>query len=117
MIIPPPRQIIQPHDAVKSLRLTCQIGAAWTRIAALTRWEGLLPMKRSRRVVLTMMGNVAVGAVSMGLVPYDPCGPGRVAVRTSDGRILCRATYGGFGGTFFHLHHHGHDHGHGHAGG
>ena len=71
-------------------------------------------VKRSRRVVLTMMGSAAVGAASMGFVPYDPCGPGRIAVRTSDGRILCRATYGGFGGTFFHLHH---GHHHGHAGG
>jgi hypothetical protein len=75
-------------------------------------------MKRSRRIVLTMMGSAAVGAASMGFVPYDPCGPGRVAVRTSDGRILCRpayATYGGFGGTFFHIH--GHHHGFGHSGG
>ena len=71
-------------------------------------------VKRSRRVVLTMMGSAAVGVVSTGFVPYDRCGPGRIAVRTSDGRILCRATYGGFGGTFFHLHH---GHHHGHAGG
>jgi hypothetical protein len=70
-------------------------------------------VKRSRRVVLTMMGSAAVGAASMGFVPYDQCGPGR----TGDGRILCRATYGGFGGTFFDLHHHGHHPGHGHAGG
>ena len=55
-------------------------------------------MKRSRRVVLTMMGSAAVGAVSMGFVPYDPCGPGRIAVRTSDGRILCRHGYGHSGG-------------------
>lgn len=71
-------------------------------------------MKRSRRVVLTMMGSAAVGVASMGFVPYDYCGPGRVAVRTIDGRIVCYATYGGFGHTFhhFHGHHHGH-HGHG----
>jgi hypothetical protein len=73
-------------------------------------------VKRSRRVVLTMMGSAAVGAASMGFVPYDRCGPGRIAERTADGRILCRATYGGFGGTFFHLHQHGH-HGFGHSGG
>ena len=32
-------------------------------------------MKRSRRVVLTLMGTAAIGAVSMGLVPRDNCGP------------------------------------------
>jgi hypothetical protein len=37
-------------------------------------------MKRSRRVVLTMMGSGAVGAVSMGLVPRIDCGPGNVVV-------------------------------------
>jgi hypothetical protein len=74
-------------------------------------------MKRSRRVVLTMMGSAAAGAVSLGLVPRE-CGPGAVAVRTADGRLVCRASYGtgysygGFGRT---LHFHGH--GHGHAGG
>ena len=74
-------------------------------------------VKRSRRVVLTMMGSAAVGAVSMGFVPYDPCPPGSIAVRTIDGRILCRATYGGFGGTLHHFHGHAHGHGHGHGGG
>ena len=34
-------------------------------------------MKRSRRVVLTLMGSAAVGAVSMGLVPRRDCGPGK----------------------------------------
>src|SRR6266404_1819505 len=56
-------------------------------------------MKRSRRVILTMMGTGAVGAVSMGFVRRD-CGPGRVAVvaYTPDGRPVevCRSTYGGF---------------------
>ena len=33
-------------------------------------------MKRSRRVVLTMMGTAAVGAVSMGFVRQRDCGPG-----------------------------------------
>ena len=72
-------------------------------------------MKRSRRVVLTMMGNAAVGAASMGFVPYGGCGPGRHAVRTLDGRIVCYATYGGFGHSFQHFHglHQGHDYGHG----
>jgi hypothetical protein len=70
-------------------------------------------MKRSRRVVLTMMGTAAVGAVSMGFIPRDGCGPGRVPVVTSgpDGRPIayCRATYGGFGGgpDRFHGHAHG----------
>ena len=39
-------------------------------------------MKRSRRVVLTMMGTAAAGAVSMGFVPRGGCGPGRVPVVT-----------------------------------
>jgi hypothetical protein len=73
-------------------------------------------MKRSRRVVLTMMGSAAAGAVSMGFVPRD-CGPGEFEVRAADGRLLCRRAnyYGGFGGTLHHVH--GHGHGHGHAGG
>jgi hypothetical protein len=72
-------------------------------------------MKRSRRVVLTMMGTAAVGAVSMGFVPRGGCGPGRVpvVVRGPDGRpvAFCRATYGGFGGGSFRFHGHGHAHG------
>jgi hypothetical protein len=75
-------------------------------------------MKRSRRVVLTMMGSAAMGAVSMGFVPRQ-CGPGEVAVRMADGRFFCRRAsyrgYGGFGGTLHHMH--GHAHGHGHSGG
>jgi hypothetical protein len=68
-------------------------------------------MKRSRRVVLTMMGSAAVGAVSMGFIPRGGCGPGRVPVvaRGPDGRPIefCRATYGGFGGTVRRFHFHG----------
>jgi hypothetical protein len=71
-------------------------------------------MKRSRRVILTMMGTAAVGAVSMGFVRRD-CGPGRVAVvvRAPDGRPVevCRPTYGGFGGGGFRFGGHGHGHG------
>ena len=37
-------------------------------------------MKRSRRVVLTLMGSAAIGTVSMGLVPRTDCGPGNEAV-------------------------------------
>ena len=69
-------------------------------------------MKRSRRVVLTMMGSAAIGAVSVGFARSE-CGPGGVAMRTSDGRLVCRASYGGFGRTL----HHVHGNGHGHAGG
>jgi hypothetical protein len=69
-------------------------------------------MKRSRRVVLTMMGTAAVGAVSMGFVPRGGCGPGRVprVVIGPDGRPVevCRATYGGFGGAPHRFHGHGH---------
>jgi hypothetical protein len=75
-------------------------------------------MKRSRRVVLTLMGSAAVSAVSMGLVQRRSCGPGLEAVPGLDGRPYCRATYGGFGGVPHHLHGHGgHGHGHGHGGG
>jgi hypothetical protein len=72
-------------------------------------------MKRSRRVVLTMMGTATVGAVSMGFIPRNGCGPGLVPVVTPgpDGRPIgyCRATYGGFGGAPFRFHGHGHMHG------
>ena len=44
-------------------------------------------MKRSRRVVLTMMGTAAVGAVSMGFVRRSDCGPGQIAeFRARSGR-------------------------------
>ena len=75
-------------------------------------------MKRSRRVVLTLMGSAAAGAVSMGLVPRTGCGPGNTAVAGPDGKPYCRATYGGFGGAPHRFHCHGHGHGgHGHGGG
>jgi len=74
-------------------------------------------MKRSRRVVLTMMGSAAIGAVSMGFVRRVDCPAGYVPIVTPgpDGRPLatCRVAYGGFGGAP--LRFHGHDHGHGHA--
>ena len=74
-------------------------------------------MKRSRRVVLTMMGTAAVGAVSMGLVRRGDCGPGRASqpIYGLDGRLIesCRATYGGFGGGLHRFHGHGHGHAHG----
>ncbi|MBR0831060.1 hypothetical protein JQ596_36690 [Bradyrhizobium manausense] len=74
-------------------------------------------MKRSRRVLLTMMGSAAVSAVSMGFVKREPvCGPGLTAVPGIDGRPYCRPTYGGFGGTLHRVHGHGHG-GHGHGGG
>lgn len=75
-------------------------------------------MKRSRRVVLTLMGSAAAGAVSMGLVPRTGCGPGSAAVAGPDGRPYCRPTYGGFGGAPHRFHGHGHGHGgHAHGGG
>jgi hypothetical protein len=73
-------------------------------------------MKRSRRVILTMMGTAAVGAVSMGFVPRRDCGPGRTPVPGPDGRLYCRASYGGFGGAPFRFHGHGHGHAHGGGG-
>jgi hypothetical protein len=74
-------------------------------------------MKRSRRVILTMMGTAAIGAVSMGFVRRgDHCGPGFVLqpVLGPDGRVVdtCRVTtYGGFGGGPRGFHGHGHGHG------
>jgi hypothetical protein len=69
-------------------------------------------MKRSRRVVLTMMGTAAVGAVSTGFVRRVPCGPGTVSelVRSPDGRFgeACRIAYGGFGGASLRMHGHAH---------
>jgi hypothetical protein len=73
-------------------------------------------MKRSRRVILTMMGTAAVGAVSMGFVPRRDCGPGLAVVPGPDGRPYCRPTYGGFGGATHRFHGHGHG-GHAHGGG
>jgi hypothetical protein len=68
-------------------------------------------MKRSRRVILTMMGTAAIGAVSAGFArrPYD-CGPGLVAVPGPNGRPYCRPS-GGFGGGPHRLFGHGHVHG------
>ncbi len=74
-------------------------------------------MKRSRRVVLTMMGTAAVGAVSMGFTRAPSCGPGFEAVPGPNGRPDCRTIHGGFGGTAVRVHGHGHGFGHGHAGG
>jgi hypothetical protein len=73
-------------------------------------------MKRSRRVVLTMMGTAAIGAVSMGFVRPGDCGPDRRP--GPDGRWPdnCRVRYGGFGGGGFRAHGQGHGHG-GHGGG
>ena len=75
-------------------------------------------MKRSRRVILTMMGTAAVGAVSavsMGFVPRLGCGPDFVAVPGPDGLLYCRPVYyGGFGGVSRGFHGHG---GHAHGGG
>jgi hypothetical protein len=65
-------------------------------------------MKRSRRVVLTMMGSATVGAVSMGFVRPNGCGPGVVSelVRKPGGRLTetCRVAYGGFGAAPHRLH-------------
>ncbi len=68
-------------------------------------------MKRSRRVVLTMMGSAAAGAVSMGLVPRRDCGPGRTPIPGPNGQLYCRATYGGFGITPHRFYGHGHVYG------
>jgi hypothetical protein len=79
-------------------------------------------MKRSRRVVLTLMGSAAVSAVSMGFTRQErPCGSGLEAVPGIDGQPYCRPSHGGFGGTLHRMHGHGDHghagHGHGHGGG
>ncbi len=78
-------------------------------------------MKRSRRVVLTLMGSAAIGAASMGLTPRRDCAPGTSAVPGLDGKPYCRPAYGGFGGGPHRFAGHGHGHGghggHGHGGG
>ena len=70
-------------------------------------------MKRSRRVILTMMGTAGIAAVSMGFVRRGDCGPGflRQVTRGPDGRLVatCQGVaYGGFGGGRFHSHGHAH---------
>ena len=77
-------------------------------------------MKRSRRVVLTLMGSVAASAVSARLAAARPvmCGPGFEAAPGPRGYPECRAITHGFGGSSQHFHGGGHGHGdHGHAGG
>jgi hypothetical protein len=73
-------------------------------------------MKRSRRVVLTVMGSAAIGAVSMGFAKRRDCGPGLVRGVTHDldGRpvVTCQGVaYGGFGYGLHRFHGHGHAHG------
>jgi hypothetical protein len=68
-------------------------------------------MKRSRRVILTMMGTAAIGTVSMGFVRPSGCGPGFTAEPSANGEAACRAIHGGFGGAALRLHGHGHAHG------
>jgi hypothetical protein len=69
-------------------------------------------MKRSRRVVLTMMGTVAAGAVTMGFGPRAACGPGLSAIPGPNGQPYCRPqSAGGFGSTPYQLHGGGHAHG------
>ena len=77
-------------------------------------------MKRSRRVVLTMMGSAAVGAVSMGWVGAPNCGRNEFLVTPPDGsRPFCRVR-SGFGFTSQRIlapHHHHGGHGGIHYGG
>ena len=56
-------------------------------------------MKRSRRVVLTLMGTAAVSAVSMGFVRRNDCGPGQRPDANGRWPENCRVRYGGFGTT------------------
>jgi len=56
-------------------------------------------MKRSRRVLLKMMGSVAVGAASIGLTSADGRGHRHDAAAGTKGNISHRSTSGGFGGA------------------
>jgi hypothetical protein len=107
-----------PHDAVKSPRFACRIGSSSAKLHAACDWEAEF-MKRSRRVVLTLMGSAAVSAVASPLAARPIyCGPGLTAVPGPNGEPYCRAIAGGFGGSFHHFGGGGHGHGgHGHAGG
>jgi hypothetical protein len=68
-------------------------------------------MKRSRRVVLTLMGTAAVGAVSMGFVRRSDCGPEPRPDANGRWPENCRVQYGGFGGAPHRFAAHGHAHG------
>src|ERR1700719_718678 len=74
-------------------------------------------MKRSRRVILTMMGSGAIGAISAGVVGRRDCGPGFASVVTHrlDGPPIATCevvpAYGGFGRFPHHFDGHGHAHG------
>jgi hypothetical protein len=105
-----------PHDAVKSPASSLRDRGRISDTCPTCKERSI--MKRSRRVVLTLMGSGAVTAVSASLAVARPvtCGPGYEAVSGPHGFPTClpRRT-GGFGGSFQHFH--GHGHGHGHAGG
>jgi hypothetical protein len=72
-------------------------------------------MKRSRRVVLMLMGTAALSSVSMGFVrrsgSSSGCGPEHAKPkRHGPGAASsnnCRVTYGGFGMTTHRFHFHG----------
>lgn len=67
-------------------------------------------MKRSRRVVLTLMGSAAVSgaATKISAARGVLCGPGYAAVPSPNGFPNCQATPGGFGGSFHNFHGHAH---------
>jgi hypothetical protein len=68
-------------------------------------------MKRSRRVVLTLMGTAAVSAVSMGFVRRADCGPNGRPDANGGWSGNCPVRYGGFGAAPLRFHAHGHAHG------
>ncbi|HLJ00356.1 MAG TPA: hypothetical protein VKT76_11610 [Bradyrhizobium sp.] len=75
-------------------------------------------MKRSRRVILTLMGSTTIGAISMGFISKPNCGPGFVREITLglDGKPIASCQPVAFGG-FGHFPHRFHGHGHAHGGG
>ena len=64
-------------------------------------------MKRSRRVVLTLMGSAALSAVSKGRVRLCNCGPGYDGDTRPTAGSYCCPTSRGLGGSFHHFHGHG----------
>jgi len=73
-------------------------------------------MKRSRRVVLTMMGTAAVGAVSMGFVRPATAVLMAGQDRTDDGQTTAASAMAVLAAAVSRAHGHGHGHG-GHGGG
>jgi hypothetical protein len=87
-----------------TVKLACQPG--------LFQKAQVLPMKRSRRVVLMLMGTAALSSVSMGFVRRSgsggDCGPHHTKLKRhgpgAGSSSQCRVTYGGYGTSTHRFH-------------